>query len=333
MPGRGRRIAVALIVLALLLTAGRWGSAFLAERWWQSAVAEKVAQAGTRRAVQSLALELSVLLFAAIWFFVHLTIAARIALPDRPPPEHDAAKVWPRELPRWSLAVLALVAGVLLGGGAGAWLDELLLTLDGVRFGVPAPPLGADLGVFVRNVPLWLDLQHKATWLVSAALAAVLLLHLAGSTIRMAERRIWISPRARGQLAVLLALLALTLGWGAALEPYRLAAGLRGPLLASEVLQHRSASQVEAVVALLAALVSVLWWFRLRGSVVVAGWIIFVAALLIGRSLPLHSEAASTDPTWQAAGRGLDSVAFQLAGLDLPIDTARTPATAVVPTL
>jgi hypothetical protein len=333
MPGRGRRIAVALIVLALLLSAGRWGTAFLAERWWQSSVADKVAQAGARRALQSLALELGLLLFATAWFLIHLTIAARIALPDRPPPEHDAAKVWPRELPRWSLGVLALVGGVLLGGGASGWLDELLLALDGVRFGLPASPLGADLGVFIRDVPLWLDLQHTATLLVAVALAAVVLLHLAGNTIRITERRVWISPRARGQLAILLALLALALGWGVALEPYQLAAGLRGPLLASEVLLHRSASRIEAAVALLAALLSLLWWFRVRGALVVVGWLVFLAALAIGRSRPLHSDVATSDPTWQAAARGLDSVAFQLAGLEVPIDTVRAPASAVVPTL
>src|ERR1043166_4499994 len=61
MPGRGRRVAVALIVLALVLSAGRWGSDFLTERLWEASVSEAVATAGARRALLALALELSVL--------------------------------------------------------------------------------------------------------------------------------------------------------------------------------------------------------------------------------------------------------------------------------
>lgn len=332
MPGRGRRIAVALVVLALLLSAGRWGSSFVAERLWESAIAARVAQAGARRALLSLALEVTVLLLASLWLFMQYAIAARIALPDKPPPERDAAKTWPPQLPRWFLAVAALVVGVLVGSGAGGWLDELRLTVDGVRLGVLGSPLGADLGIFVRQVPLWLDLQRKAMLLLSPALAGVILLHLAGGTIRGAGWRIGISPRARGQLAILLALLALTLGWGAALEPYRLAAGLRGPLLSSEFVMRSSVSRIQFLVALVAALISFLWWFKARGSAVLAFWGLFLLALLIGSALPRHAEAATADPTWQAAARGLDSVAFQLAGLDLG-DSVRTPADSILPTL
>src|SRR5437016_1715793 len=108
MTGRGRRLAVALILLALLLSAGRWASVFLADRLWEASVSERVAVAGARRAVLTLALELSVLILGTVWFLTQFGVAARIALPDRPPPERSNAKVWPSQLPRWSLVVLAL---------------------------------------------------------------------------------------------------------------------------------------------------------------------------------------------------------------------------------
>jgi hypothetical protein len=333
MASRGRRLAVALILLALLLSAGRWASAFLADRLWEAAVSERVAQAGARRAVLALGLELSVLVLAVVWFTTQFVIAARIALPDRPPPERNAAKTWPSQLPRWSLVVLAVVMGGLLGSGAGAWLDELLLTLGGLRFGVLDPLLGADLGVFLQRFPLWLDLQHKALLLIASGLGGVLLIHIAGETVRVTKRRLWLWPQARAQLGVLLALLALVLGWSCMLEPYRLAAGLRGPLLPSEFLLRSLIWRIQAGLAAGAALVSLLWWFRLRASAVIALWSLFGLSLVVGRGLPLHGDTATEDPSWQIAGRALDSVAFQLSGLESPPRWSQVPAGSLRPSL
>ena len=333
MASRGRRLAVALVLLALILSAGRWAATFLADRLWEAAVSERVAQAGARRAVLGLGLELSVVILAALWFTSQFVIAARIALPDRPPPERNAAKVWPSQLPRWSLVVLALLMGGLLGSGAGAWLDELLLTLGGLRFGVPDPLLGADLGVFLQRFPLWLDLQHKALLLVASTLGGVLLIHLAGETVRLTKRRLWLWPQARAQLAVLLALLALVLGWSCLLEPFRFAAGLRGPLLPSEFLSRSLIWRIQAGFAAGTALVTLLWGFRLRASAAVVLWVLFGLSLLVGRSLPLHGDTATEDPSWQIAGRALDSVAFQLSGLDAPPRWSQVPAAALRPSL
>ncbi|HEY9382752.1 MAG TPA: UPF0182 family protein [Gemmatimonadales bacterium] len=334
MPGRGRRIAVALIVVALLLSAGRWTSVFLAERLWETAVSERVAQAGARLALQGLGLELLGLAVAIAWFLAHFTIAAHIALPERPPPGRDAVRTWPTQLPRWSLAAAAAVLGALLGSGGGAWLHELLLSVDGTRIGVPDPLLGADLGVFLSRLPLWLDLQHQATVLVVAALGGVLLLHIAGETIRIVGRRLWIFPRARAQLAVLLGLLALCLSWSSGLERYRLAAGLYGPLLPSEFQLGSLVARIQMGLAGLAALFSFLWWYRMRGIVVGGLWVLFGIALLVGRGLPLHGDAASADPDWEAAARGLDSIAFKLGTLESTTAApARGPLAVMVPTL
>src|ERR1044071_4295882 len=135
MPGRGRRVALTRVFLALVLSAGRWAAEFLTERLWKASVSEPVAVAGARRALIALALELSVLLFAIAWFLVHFGIAARTALPDYPPPDREHAHVWPSQLPRWVLTAAAVVVGVLLGGGADRWIDHVLLDVSGVRLG------------------------------------------------------------------------------------------------------------------------------------------------------------------------------------------------------
>src|ERR1044071_6842773 len=99
MPGRGRRVALALLLLALVLSAGRWGAEFLTERLWEASVSEPVAVAGARRALIALALELSALLLASAWLVAHFVIAARTALPDYPPPEREHAHVWAPPVP------------------------------------------------------------------------------------------------------------------------------------------------------------------------------------------------------------------------------------------
>lgn len=333
MPRRGRDIAVALIVLALLLAAGRWIAEFLTDRFWETAAGDRVAAAGTRRALLGVALELSILALVCAWFFGHLLVAAGIALPQQPPPDRMNAKRWPAQLPRWTLAVVALVLGGLLGTGGAKWLDPLLLSLDGVRFGTPDPLLGADLGRFVRQFPLWLALQQKALVLVVATLIAVLLLHVAGETVRIKKRGLWVWPRARGQIALLLGLLALVLGWAAVLEPVRLAAGLRGPLTSSEFVLRNLLSRIQLALALSVALVSVLWWLRGRTWPMVAFWLFFLASLGFGRALPFHPATAAEDPSWRSAARALDSVAFQLRGLEERAPAGPPAASALRPTL
>jgi uncharacterized protein UPF0182 len=333
MPGRGRRVAVALIVLALVLSAGRWTSDFLTERLWEASVAGPVAVAGTRRALLGLALELSVLLLAIAWLAVHVVVAARVALPDYPPPDREHAPVWPAVLPRWTLTAGAVVLGALLGSGAERWLDHLLLALRDARIGVPDPLVGVDLGRFLGTIPLWLEMQSRVVVLAAAGLGCVVLLHVAGGTIRTVERRLWISPRVRGHLAVLLAALAFALAWGSFLEPFRLAAGSRGPLLSAEYLLRSTVAEVQAGIGAAAAIVSLLWWVRLRGLAAVGVWLLFGVALLAGRLLPLHTEAAIADPGWQSAARGLDSVAFALGGVKARPAGPRPPASALAPSL
>lgn len=333
MSGRGRRIAVVLAALALVLSAGRWGSVFVTDRLWEASVGEAVAVAGARRALLGLSLELLVLLISVAWFVVHFAVAARIALPDRAPPEREHAHLWPKQVPRWTLTVLAAVFGAVLGSGAGQWLDELLLSLDGIKFGVPDLLLGSDLGVFLGDFPLWLDLQARGFLLIAVALAAVLLLHAAGGTIRVAARRLWVSPPARGQIAILLACFALIVAWSCLLEPFRLAAGLRGPILPSEFLLRTPMALLEASLGATAAVFSFLWWLRMRGFVAFVAWVLFGVSLLAGRLLPLYSETAPADPGWQAPARNVDSISFALSVAEGGTPVAAPPAASLPATL
>ena len=333
MSGRARRVAIVLVAAALVLSAGRWVSVFLAERLWESSVSEAVAVAGARRALLSLTLELLVLFLSSAWFVGHLALAARAALPDQAPLERPQARLWPARLPRWTLYLTGVILGVMLGAGGGRWLDELLLTLDGVRFGITDPLLGMDLAFFLRDFPLWLDLQHLVFALTATGLAAVLAIHAVGGALAIVDRRLWISPKVRGHLAVLLGLLALTIAWGSLLEEFRLAAGLRGPVVASEFMLRTLVSQIQAGVGIAAALTCLLWWLRIRPVAAVVVWSLLLLSLVAGRMLPLGTVAAATDDGWRTAARRLDSVAFALGDAEGPAPASRVPAAELIPTL
>ncbi len=333
MSGRARRTAVILVAAALVLSAGRWVSVFLAERLWESSVSEAVAVAGARRALLSLTLELLVLILSSAWFVGHLAIAARVALPDRAPPERPQARLWPGRLPRWTLHTTGVILGVLLGAGAGRWLDALLLAFDGARLGVADPLLGVDLGFFLSTFPLWLELRHFVAALAAVGLAAVLAIHMAGGAVSVVNRRLWISPKVRGQLAFLLTMLAVTVAWGSMLEEFRLAAGLRGPVAASEFMLRTLVSRIQAGIGAAAAVASMLWGLRVRPAVAVAVWSLLVLSLVAGRLLPLGSMSPATDEGWRSAARRLDSVAFQLGDAEAAAPGSRVPAAELTPTL
>jgi hypothetical protein len=111
-----------------------------------------------------------------------------------------------------------------------------------------------------------------------------------------------------------------------------MAAGVRGPLLASEFLTRTLASRIAAGLGLLAALFSVLWYFRVRAWAAVTSWVLLGVALIAGRVVLPDREAATADPAWRSSAHALDSVAFQLIGLD-GAGRAPPPAAAVVPSL
>jgi len=333
----GRKTAVGLGILALVLAAGRWGTTFLADRRWEASVSDLVAQAGASRALFGAALELGVTALAVGWLLLHFLAAARIALPIRPPARTAAggepARAWPAAIPRWSLAAIAGLLGILLGDGAALLLDPLRLALDGARLGVRESLTGADLGTFLGRFPFWSGVEALATRLSLVALAGSVLLHAAGGTLRVAGRRLRASPRARPQLALLLFVSGLCLAWDASLEPLRLVAGVRGPVPPAEFALQSLLAYLATGLGIVAAVLSLLWWAKLRGQVGLVFWMMFLLVRLGGPLLPLHGGAASSGPEWRAAARDLDSIAYQLSGLERGPAPDPAPVALLVPTL
>ena len=331
MPGRGRRVAVVFLVAAGALAAGHWIAVFLADRIWEADVSAAVAAAGLRRALIEAGLEAGLVAVAAGWLFLHFSLAIRTALPIRPAPERETVG-WPRTIPRFVVPITAAVLGYLIGSGGARLAHPFRILLDGGSVGIRDPFLEEDLATYAGSFPFWSALQSKAVILSIVALVVVVFLFAIGGLIARSGRRIRVSPRARGQLAVLVSILAIVLAWGTSLEPLRLAAGARGPIRHSEFLLQAMMSYLQSGVGAAAAVVSLLWWVRIRGAVALLFWLLFAVARIGSELLPLHPDLAISDPVWRGEARRLDSVAFRLRATSH--DRTRLPPPArLVPTL
>ncbi len=303
------------MVVVGLLAVGQALSGFFADRLWEASISDAAAMAGSRRAWLELLLEIGIVVLTVCWLTVHWGLALRIALPRRAAPGEDEARIWPRAVPRWSVPVAAILAGLLLGSGGSRLIGSFQLYLDGAPIGIRDPLLDEDLGTFLGSFPFWSAIQARAAMLSLVALAGVVCLYALGGRIDRVGRRIRVSPTARGQVAVLVALLALCLAWGASLEPLRLASGQRGPVLHSEFVLRAVMAYIGTGLGAAAAVVSLLSWVRVRGGVALLLWVMFGLVWIGGELLPLHPEHARQDALWRAEARRIDSVAFGIANL------------------
>ena len=112
----------------------------------------------------------------------------------------------------------------------------------------------------------------------------------------------------------------------------RLAAGMRGPVRHPEFLLQAMMAYLQSGVGAAAAVVSLLWWVRIRGAIALLFWLLFAVARIGSELLPLHPDLAMTDPVWRSEARRLDSIAFGMTPREY--DPARLPAApAIVPSL
>lgn len=313
MPGLRRRWAAVVAIAVGLLVLGRFGSLFVAERLWEAQVSEAAALVGTRLALLRAALELAGIGTAGLWFLVHFGVAARaivLEYGDLPRPlDHLSERgVYA------AVVVLALVLGIAVGAGTGRWLEPLLATTAGVRYGVEDTLLRRDLGFFVTWLPVRDLLRDRAFALTLPAILGVTVLALVGGTLRLADRRMVLSPRMRGQVAFLLAVLALLLAWRLIDTPGILAATRTAAIGPAEFLLRATVARIEAGFALTAAILTALWGLRGRFVLALGGWVGLGLGALAGTVLV---ESRSTGGPLGAAElaplRRVDSVAFGLA--------------------
>jgi len=343
MAERRRRTLLALVAgVIVLLYAGRWGAGFAAERWWAMATAPAATDAITRWHLLRAGLELSGILVAGAWCVGHLLVVVRsigtIQVPRRVGDLEIREALTPGSL-TFGAVLLGLLLGALVGSGAGRELDTLLLAWHGVRYGVADPVLGLDAGTYIAQLPLWVALLDRATFLVWVAILLAVVLHPLVGSLRITQGRVAMTDPARFQVGGLV---------GTALAVAAVREGL-APLVAIGAARSTDALPVAPVVHWvvaicwgIGALFVLRWTMRPRpgtGFVALALWVgPGIASRIIVPMFgdaPLFDQAAVTRIA--ALGTGLDHLIEVAAPGDRspspPLLTALWTAERLVPTL
>lgn len=334
MTPRTRRWLGAAVALVLLLFAGRWSVELVAERWWAATIAPSAAAFVTRWRLLGVGLDAAAMVIAAVWFALQALLVARAIASVQV--TRRLGNLQLREaVPTRLLLAGAVGSGILLGliAGAGAheWRSPMILSAQGVRYGLTDPLLNLDVGVYVAQLPVW-DLLHRfASLLVLLGLLFCVMLYAGIGAMSRDQHRVNIHADARRHLGVLLALAALTIAMGYRLAPYHIAAAAIPALTAAGALSRVHAADVLSGVAAATAVLSVAWAIRGRNSVLVAAWLVLAVAALGERyAVPALVEEGPPGPGRLAVTRRFDAVAWGIRESATPSAPDAVPGTTAI---
>lgn len=334
---RGNLYLVAAVLLVVALVGGRWLAVETAERAWDRTFAGGAALIEARmlgRLLQAL-----VLAFAITWATGNLLIVYRaigsVQMPRRLGDLEIVEAVPQRVL--FGLTIAAgVVLGILLSLGTGDWWRQAVLAAAPPTFGVIDRTLGQDVGFYVGVLPWRATLQNRAVVLATGVTFVVALLYMGIGSLRMRRGRIRASTYARAHCGVLLACVALVIAWGAALDPAEVVAGLHGAADQAALSVRVPGAAFVAAIAILTAVISLLWAWRDRPTLILAGWTALVLTLTAFYVvIPGVVRASSGTEAEPLAGRRatLEQLAFGLTGLDHQAPPAFPSAEAAVASL
>jgi len=321
---RGRRLAVVLAGVVLLLFGGRWTAGLLADRWWAAQVSTSAVAFLADWNLLHGVLKLAGIVVAAAWFIGHLLVVYRAV--GSVQVRRSVANLEFREaLTPASLLAVSIGAGALLGLLVGSRVAghaaEVALGWQGVSYGAVEPLLQRDIGLYVAQVPLWRAVHDFCFLLVMLGLGLVFGLYVLVGAIRWLDGRPAINNHARIHLGWLLVALALTLMGGYLLEPFELVAGFAGQPDRALWRATTLVSPLLAGVALATALLSAVWAVRARHALAAAGWIVLPLVSLAGHWMVPPAVGGEGEPVadrrtvdqFEGLAYGLESLREELA--------------------
>jgi hypothetical protein len=227
-------------------------------------------------------------------------------------------------VPRRTLLITTIVVGIVLGTllslGTGEWWRHAVLAASPPHFGVSdSTNLGNDAGYYVSVLP-WLDaLQNRTLILVLAALGVVALLYALIGSLRIRRGRLRAGDYARAHLGALLACLALVITWGAVLDPAEIVGGFHGVVDQAALSVRIPGAAVVAAVGVVTTLISLVWAWRDRPNLIVAGWTALLLSVVAGYFvIPgfVRASARADGGDLRTHRAALERTAFGLDGLD-----------------
>jgi hypothetical protein len=300
---RRRALLVGVGLLVAVLVGGRWFALETAERAWGASLPGGTAYLTARdfaRLVSGLLLIGAVAWGSANLLFVYRSIGSMQL--SRRLGDLEIVEAVPQPLLLAGTIACGLVFGFLLTLGTGDWWMSAALASRPPTFGVTDPVLQQDLGYYLGQLPWTERLREFALVAVCSATVVVALLYVGIGSLRFRRWLPYANAHARAHLGVLLALLALTLTWGAVLDPAESVAGLHGTLTRRVLEVRLAAAPIVAGVGAAAALLSLVWGLRERPVLLVTAWSALLAASLLGFAV-IPSSLSSSPPA--SRGRGL----------------------------
>jgi hypothetical protein len=324
----GRRtlyvIGAGLLVAALV--GGRWLAVETAERAWDRTFRGGDAVVAARdlaRLMQAL-----VAVIAIAWITGNLLIVYR-AIGSVQMPRRLGNLEIVEAVPRRTLLVVTILMGVVLGTllsfGTGDWWRHAVLAASPPHFGIADTALGHDAGYYVSVLPWLAALQNRTLVLAVTALGIVALLYGVIGSLRVRRGRIRASDYARTHLGVLLACLAIVIAWGALLDPAEIVGGLHGTIDQAALFVRTPGAAVVLALAVVTAVISLIWAWRDRPTLILAGWTARLLSITAGYFIIPGVVRASTGPENPDLVRRravLEQVAFGLS----TVDERRPPA-------
>jgi len=316
-------------LLVVVLFGGRWLALETAERVWATSIPGGGAYLVARdfaRLVSGLLLVAAVAWATANLLFVYRSIGSMQL--SRRLGDLEIVEAVPQPLLLAGTVAIGVVFGFLLTLGTGDWWVYAALASRAPTFGVADPVLHRDVGYYVGQLPWTLRLQQLALLAECTAIVVVVLLYVGIGSLRFRRWLPYANARARAHLGLLLVLLAVTLTWGALLDPAETVAGLNGVLTQRALDLRLPAGPVVALFGAGAAAVSFVWGLRERPVPLVAAWGAWLVASLVGFTVipgPLPDSAADStavglrDTALAAEQRRLEGLAF---GVQAPSERA-----------
>ena len=313
-------LLVAVGLLVVVLVGGRWAAFETAERVWATSLPGGGAYLEARdvaRLVSGLLLLATVAWGTSNLLFVYRSIGSMQL--SRRLGDLEIVEAVPQPVLLAGTLACGLVFGVLLALGTRDWWMSAVIAAHGVRFGVSDPVLHRDVGYYLGTLPWSERLRGLALAAVSSATVVVGLLYAGIGSLRF---RRWLpsaNAHARAHLGMLLALLAVTLTWGAVLDPAQTVAGLHGDLTTGALDARLTAAPVVVALGAAATAASVVWGVREKPVLLLGAWgallvasvlgFVLIPSSLSGRggrgaTLPLADTARAT------AARQLEELAF-----------------------
>lgn len=236
---RGRRVAIAVGILAAALIVGRVAAVLYGQYTWFNSLGASAVWLDRIRDLTLLRLGLGTI--AAVFAFLNLAAIRRsivsLALPRRIGNVEIGEVVPSRYLYR-AVVALSGTVGVLLAFGAPHW-TLVNLARTGLPFGESDPYHQIDLGYYVGWLPLEKALYLWVIALVSTVTALVVGLYSLTPGLRWYRGRLQVSVYARRHITVLGTIALLLLAWSYRLDAYGLLVRGSGPGGAFSYVDHR----------------------------------------------------------------------------------------------